>query len=48
MTAVDRNEIKSKEGSSRVQMYKKYNLIHSYTLELGFHLPIFIQPLSEP
>lgn len=35
----DRNEELSKEGSSRVQIYKQFNIIHSYTLECSFHSP---------
>lgn len=47
MVAIDRNEVKSKEGSSRVQMYKRFNLIHSYTFELGFHSPTVLTSLPD-
>lgn len=48
MTAIDKNEVKSKDGSGRVQIYKQFNLIHSYTLELGYHSPITMDALAEP
>lgn len=37
MTAKDRLEEKTKEGCGRVCFYRQYNLIHSYTLECGYH-----------
>ena len=33
----DRFEDLSKESSARVQAYRSFGLIHSYTLECGFH-----------
>lgn len=37
MTSKDTNEVLSKEGSARVQMYKQLGCIFSYTMELGYH-----------
>lgn len=38
MKAKDRNEDISKEGCARVVFYKEFGLVHSYTLECGYHL----------
>ncbi|KRX01295.1 hypothetical protein PPERSA_11742 [Pseudocohnilembus persalinus] len=48
MTSKDRNEAQTKDGSSRVNLYKIGNLIHSYTLECGFHMSNIIQELASP
>lgn len=37
MKAKDRNEDFSKEGCGRVVFYKEFGLVHSYTLECGYH-----------
>lgn len=37
MNFKDRFEDMSKEGCGRVAIYKLGNIIHSYTLECGFH-----------
>jgi len=39
----DRFEPISKEGCGRVNIYKINNIIHSYTLELGYHCSNYIQ-----
>lgn len=44
----DRKEVMTKEGCSRVNIYKLTNIIHSYTLECGYHLSSVIQKLAEP
>jgi len=36
MYAADRSDGLSKEGSGRVQVYKKYKITHSYTLECNY------------
>lgn len=46
MTVKDRNEELTKEGCGRVCFYKTYGLIHSYTLEMGFHSSNYVTPLS--
>jgi len=48
MTQKDKNENRTKEGSGRVQVYRVANLIHSYTLECGFHLSNAYYPLPQP
>jgi len=37
MYARDRGEKLTKEGAGRVSVYRMCNIIHSYTLECGFH-----------
>ena len=37
MSTKDRMENLTKEGCSRVNVYKLSNIIHSYTLECGYH-----------
>lgn len=37
MSARDRGEKLTKEGAARVCVYRISNIIHSYTLECGFH-----------
>lgn len=48
MSVKDRNEDLSKEGCGRVLFYKQYGLIHSYTLEMGFHSSNYVSTLSLP
>jgi len=48
MSAKDRNEDLTKEGCGRVVFFKEYGLIHSYTLEMGFHSNNYISPLPPP
>jgi len=36
----------TKEGCGRVNVYKMTNIIHSYTLECGFHSSNFLNSLS--
>lgn len=48
MSAKDRNEDRTKEGCGRVCFFKEYGLIHSYTLECGFHSNNYISPLPPP
>jgi hypothetical protein len=46
MNTRDRNEDLTKEGCGRVIFYKNYGLIHSYTLECGFHSSNYVTPLA--
>ena len=46
MASKDRFESVSKEGCGRVNVYKINNIIHSYTLECGFHCSNYVQELS--
>ncbi len=48
MKAKDRNEDISKEGCARVVFYKEFGLVHSYTLECGYHLNSYDNLLSPP
>ena len=48
MASKDRFESVSKEGCGRVNVYKINNIIHSYTLECGFHRSNYVQGLSYP
>ena len=43
MASKDRFESVSKEGCGRVNVYKINNIIHSYTLECGFHCSNYVQ-----
>jgi hypothetical protein len=36
MYQADKSDGLSKEGSGRVSFYKKYNILHSYTIECNF------------
>ena len=45
MKAKDRNEDISKEGCARVVFYKELGIVHSYTLECGYHLNSYDNPL---
>jgi hypothetical protein len=38
----------SKEGCARIFMYKKFNIVHSYTVECGFHTPNILNTLPLP
>ena len=42
MVAKDKLETMTKEGCSRVNFYKMCNIIHSYTLECGFHCSNYV------
>lgn len=44
----DRFEDMTKEGCGRVHIYNMTNIIHSYTLECGFHQPNQLNYLAEP
>ena len=46
MVVKDRNEDLTKEGCGRVCFYKQYGVIHSYTLECGYHSNNYITPLN--
>lgn len=48
MKAKDKNEDISKQGCGRVVFYKQFGLIHSYTLECGYHMNTFDNPLQNP
>lgn len=37
MSSRDKGEKLTKEGAGRVSVYKSTNVIHSYTLECGYH-----------
>ena len=37
MKAKDKSDSRTKDGCGRVYGYQKYGLIHSYTLEMGYH-----------
>ncbi len=39
MSHKDRSDCLSKEGCGRVVVYKTARIIHSYTLECGYHSP---------
>ena len=46
MNSKDKLEPLTKEGCSRVIAYKNYKIIHSYTLECGFHCSNYLNELS--
>ena len=48
MNSKDRKEQMTKEGSGRVQVYRLCNIIHSYTLECGFHQSNDANELAPP
>jgi hypothetical protein len=51
MKSKDKNEEQTKEGCGRVVMYKEFGIIHSYTIECGYHYNMFnniLDPLSNP
>jgi|JI6StandDraft_1071083.scaffolds.fasta_scaffold04024_11 hypothetical protein len=48
MKAKEKADDYSKEGCARVFMYKKFNIVHSYTLECGFHTPNVLNTLPAP
>ena len=48
MTSKDRLEEKTKEGCGRVNLYKICGIVHSYTLECGFHCSNYLNELSHP
>ena len=48
MTSKDRNEELTKEGSSRVAMYRISKLVYSYTLECGYHYSFVLNDLKLP
>jgi len=48
MFARDRGEKLTKEGAGRVCVYKIANLIHSYTLECGFHYSNELNKIAQP
>jgi len=37
MNCRDYNSEHTKDGTGRVNIYKRFGLIHSYTLECGYH-----------
>lgn len=37
MKARDRFEGMNKEGCGRVVLYREFNVVHSYTVECGYH-----------
>lgn len=45
MSSKDKLEPLTKEGCSRVIAYKNYKIIHSYTLECGFHCSNYLTEL---
>ena len=47
MSHKDRFEELTKEGCGRVVIYKMTNIIHSYTLECGFHCNNFVNELPK-
>ena len=48
MNAKDKGETLTKEGAGRVCIYKICNIIHSYTLECGYHYTKNLNRLVEP
>ena len=46
MSSKDRTETLTKEGCARVNVSKITNIIHSYTLECGFHCSNFLNTLK--
>lgn len=48
MKAKEKADDYSKEGCARVFMYKTFNIIHSYTIECGFHTPNLLNTLPLP
>jgi hypothetical protein len=45
MVQADKSDGLSKEGSGRVQFYKKYNIKHSYTIECNYIIGNHSNPL---
>lgn len=37
MSSKDKYDMYSKEGCARVYAFKTANILHSYTVEMGFH-----------
>lgn len=37
MNSRDINELLTKDGSARVQLYKTFNIPFAYTMEMGYH-----------
>lgn len=37
MNSRDTNELLTKDGSARVQLYKVFNIPFAYTMEMGYH-----------
>ena len=37
MSSKDRHDMYTKEGCARVYAFKTANILHSYTIEMGFH-----------
>jgi hypothetical protein len=48
MNSKDRGETLTKEGAGRVCVYKTSNIIHSYTLECGFHFSNELSQVAPP
>jgi len=48
MSSKDKMETMTKEGCGRVNAYKVSGIIHSYTLECGFHCSNFLNDLAIP
>lgn len=46
MTSKDRMEEKTKEGCGRVNIHKICGIVHSYTLECGFHCSNYLNDLA--
>jgi len=45
MKCKDKADTRGKDGCGRVFAYQKYNLVHSYTLECGYHMAKYIHPI---
>lgn len=48
MTSKDPKDHNSKEGSGRVAFYKKFGIIHSYTLECAYYIPRPLHIIPSP
>lgn len=48
MSTRDRGEKLTKEGAARVAVYKIADIIHSYTLECGFHYSVELSNVVQP
>ena len=45
MKCKDKNESRSKAGAGRVVAAKEFGLVHSYTLECGYHSATELVPI---
>ena len=48
MVHKDAKEDKTKEGCGRINLMKICGIVHSYTLECGFHCSNFLNDLAYP